>query len=319
VAKLVFQSGPYAGKSITLPAGKTLTMGRNRDLELPLPDLKLSRRHCQILFAGEQCILKDLGSTNGTFLNGERLSGEVELNDFDRIVLGDTEIEFHSAEKVPLPHQFDTEAADPFGVHANIPDRKSAPAIAAVEELDEIEIPSAAPVPQAPQDPFEAALKEMLQALPPEPPPLNFSDEAAARKPKLMFCESCEGSIPMLDWDLGLAREIENKIFCKDCLAKGVVIAPQKNEPAQVKSAGAEKSLSAIMAGLDQEAEVVDTTLKRGNVEIAENDAARRASELEKAKQLAIRRVEPPKPSPQKVSSSVRLKDELGDEFEEIG
>lgn len=293
-------------------------MGRNRDLELPLPDLKLSRRHCQILFAGAQCILKDLGSTNGTFLNGERLNGEVELNDFDRIVLGDTEIEFHSAEKMPLPHHFDTEAADPFGVHANIPDR--APVVSPSEQLEEIHLPESIPSPEpAAKDPFETALREMLQPLPAEPPALKFSEEAAARKPKLMFCESCEGSIPMLDWDLGLAREIENKIFCKDCLSKGVVIAPHKNENVQVKSAGSEKSISAILAGLDDEAEVVDTTLKRGNVEIAEGDAAKKKNDLEKAKQIAIRRVEPPKPSPQKVSSSTSLKSDLGDEFEEIG
>jgi pSer/pThr/pTyr-binding forkhead associated (FHA) protein len=316
VAKLVFQSGPYAGKSVMLPAGKTLTMGRNRDLELPLPDLKLSRRHCQVSFIGDRCMIKDLGSTNGTFLNGERLSMEVELNDFDRIVLGDTEIEFHhEADKVPLPHNFNTEAADPFGVHANIPDR----GVIQAQAVDNFIQPPVAQVSHNLPDPFDTALLEMLQPLPPEPPPLKFADEAAARKPKLMFCEGCEGSVPMLDWDLGLAREIDNKIYCKDCLAKGVVVGPQKMEEVKGRPSLADAGISAMLAGLDGEAEVVDTTLKRAGKEVTDGDAARRLSELERAKQQNIsRRVEPPKQAPQKVSSSASLKEDMGDEFEEI-
>ena len=98
----MFRSGPYAGKALTLPTGKTVTMGRNRDVELPLPDPKLSRRHCQVAYDGQRVLVKDLGSTNGTFLNGVRLPADTDndLKSFDRIVLGDIEIEILDVEPV---------------------------------------------------------------------------------------------------------------------------------------------------------------------------------------------------------------------------
>lgn len=345
VAKLLFKSGPYSGKSVTLPMGKSLTMGRNRDLELPLPDLKLSRRHCQIVFSGERCILKDLGSTNGTTVNGTRLAGEVELNDFDRIILGDTEIEFHYAEKVPLPVNFNTTGADPFGMDE--------------PEQEEIEIASA-PEPVAPQqlrapaaqaanvmpggeavrhpsaiavlDPLAEALNEMCQALPPEPPLMNQPGDAVIEKPRLVFCEGCEGSVPMLDMDLGVAREVDGKIYCKDCLAKQPQAAAPAHaaamyegktqsvpKPAQ-KPTPKEKSMDDILAALDGEAEVVDTTLKRGSTILNEDETARKMSQIEKMQQQVVPR-NAPKPQPAAPAQPAKkdVKEELGEEFEEIG
>ena len=100
VARLIFRNGPYANKALTLPEGKTLTIGRNRDLELPLPDLRLSRRHCQIEPSAMGYVLRDLASTNGSFLNGQRVETEVQLSHLDVILIGDTEIEFQMPEKI---------------------------------------------------------------------------------------------------------------------------------------------------------------------------------------------------------------------------
>src|SRR5437762_10008613 len=90
VAKLVFRSGMYAGKNMSLPEGKAIVLGRNRDVDLPLNDAKLSRRHCQIIATENGCLITDFSSTNGTFVNGNRLEAEkqLELIEFDRIVLG---------------------------------------------------------------------------------------------------------------------------------------------------------------------------------------------------------------------------------------
>jgi predicted component of type VI protein secretion system len=341
VAKLLFKSGPYTGKSVTLPMGKSLTMGRNRDLELPLPDLKLSRRHCQIVFNGERCILKDLGSTNGTMINGTRLAGEVELNDFDRIVLGDTEIEFHYAEKVPLPVTFDPNEADPFGLDEDqqpqdvplqqpaniIPGGQAAVVVplqaVVVEEIREFEA-------VAVLDPLAEALHEMCQPLPPEPPP---AAAAPSNRPMVVFCEGCEGSVPMLDLDLGVAREIEGKTYCKDCLAKGVNVGAAAAAPAAAAPAAMfdgktqavpkpaprrEKTVDDILAALDDEAVVVDTTLKRGSTILNEDEAARRLNQMEKVQQqVAARPVHKPAAPPQPAAKDV--KEELGEEFEEIG
>lgn len=341
MAKLLFKSGPYSGKSVTLPLGKNLTMGRNRDLELPLPDLKLSRRHCQIVFNGERCILKDLGSTNGTMVNGTRLAGEVELNDFDRIVLGDTEIEFHYAEKIPLPVAFDPSEPDPFGLEDQqpqdiplqgadiIPAGAQAavvvpPVAVAVEEIREFEA-------IAVLDPLAEALNEMCQPLPPEPPPIAAAS-APSNRPMVVFCEGCEGSVPMLDLDLGVAREIDGKTYCKDCIAKGVNVGTAA--PAAVAPAGTlnpamndartqtvpkpaarrEKSVDDILAALDGEAVVVDTTLKRGSTVINEDETARRMNQMEKVQQQVVAR-----PTPKIAPPKKDVKEELGDEFEEIG
>jgi pSer/pThr/pTyr-binding forkhead associated (FHA) protein len=99
VARLIFRNGPYAGKALQLPTGKTITVGRNRDLELPLPDLRLSRRHCQLEYRQDGFVVRDLDSTNGTFLNGERLQGEKALRHLDLVVIGDTEMEFQRSEE----------------------------------------------------------------------------------------------------------------------------------------------------------------------------------------------------------------------------
>lgn len=295
MAKLVFQSGPYTGKSVGLPPGRSLTMGRNRDLELPLPDLKLSRRHCTVGYEGERCFITDHGSTNGTFINGERIEGKVELNDFDRIVLGDTELEFHYADKVPIPGSFDPDAiADPFGVHGDAAGQAAAGG-----------------------DPLEEALSELDKPLPPEPEPLAATG-AVAEKLKVLFCEACEGSITTLDYDLGAAREIDGNLICKECLAKGVdltALKPAAAERAVVHAAVAapapekkkKKSMSDILAALDDEAVVVDTTIKRGGHVIPDEQLAQ-----------AITMQQAPKPAapPKKMKD---IKEELGEEFEEIG
>jgi len=255
-AKLIFRTGPYNGKSITLPVGKSLTMGRNRDLELPLPDLKLSRRHCQVNSNGDLFFLKDLGSTNGTFLNGARIEGEVELNDFDRIVLGDTEIEFHVVDKMPLPNAFDASAPDP--EFTDLPDLMQAVAEPPPPPPPPPAPPKKLTPPPAPKqkvDPFEAALQEMLMPLPPEPPPLRMSPGGAfvGEKPKIVFCEQCSSSIPMLDADLGLAHEINGTLLCKECVAKS-----SQRAPAYEANAKKSKSLSDILSALDDEAVVID-------------------------------------------------------------
>jgi pSer/pThr/pTyr-binding forkhead associated (FHA) protein len=72
------------------------TLGRQEDNDLMLLDAKISRHHAQILTVGIGTILVDLGSVNGTFLNGQRLNlGEkVQLYGGDRIMFGNIEITF---------------------------------------------------------------------------------------------------------------------------------------------------------------------------------------------------------------------------------
>jgi hypothetical protein len=68
--------------------GRELVLGRDRDCDCVLPDTTVSRRHARITRHGEAWVLEDLGSLNGTRLNGWRVSGAVELRPGDRVSLG---------------------------------------------------------------------------------------------------------------------------------------------------------------------------------------------------------------------------------------
>jgi pSer/pThr/pTyr-binding forkhead associated (FHA) protein len=91
--KLVFVTGPYVHKCISLQAERALIIGRDREVDLPLDDETLSRRHCVITFEDGRSYVDDLGSVNGTFVNGERISKKTELLEFDRLFFGSTEME----------------------------------------------------------------------------------------------------------------------------------------------------------------------------------------------------------------------------------
>ena len=67
-------------------------LGRSDDADLRLIDDGVSRRHAAVILEGDQVMLKDLGSANGTFCNGSRISDEMILNDGDKISMGGTTI-----------------------------------------------------------------------------------------------------------------------------------------------------------------------------------------------------------------------------------
>src|SRR5213595_3042614 len=77
---------------------ETVSIGRASDCTIPIKDRYLSRRHAEIISTDGQWILKDLGSANGTYLNGSRVERELRLRAGDRIRLGDTEIVFETSE-----------------------------------------------------------------------------------------------------------------------------------------------------------------------------------------------------------------------------
>jgi len=86
-----------AGATRSVPVDKELiTIGRLPDCDVVLDDKGASRRHAQIRSQDGTATLTDLGSTNGTQLNGERV-GSRALTDGDRITIGTTVIEFRSA------------------------------------------------------------------------------------------------------------------------------------------------------------------------------------------------------------------------------
>src|SRR3954452_22203896 len=78
--------------------GQTVSIGRASDCTIPIKDRYLSRRHAEIIAQSGAWFVKDLGSANGTYLNGSRVDRDSPLKTGDRIRLGDTEIVFVSTE-----------------------------------------------------------------------------------------------------------------------------------------------------------------------------------------------------------------------------
>jgi serine phosphatase RsbU (regulator of sigma subunit) len=76
---------------------RTITLGRAAECTLPIRDRFLSRLHAEIAFDHGRWMVRDLGSVNGTLLNGVRLAAPTPLNPGDRIGLGDTEVVFEAA------------------------------------------------------------------------------------------------------------------------------------------------------------------------------------------------------------------------------
>ena len=72
--QLIMRSGPTPGASFILE-GDQLTIGRDATNEIVINDAEISRRHARLTFQGGKYVLEDLGSTNGTFVNGQRLAG----------------------------------------------------------------------------------------------------------------------------------------------------------------------------------------------------------------------------------------------------
>ena len=80
-------------QEVELPAGET-TIGRSDECHVTIDDPAMSREHAMIVVTSEQVIVRDLGSRNGTRINGQRVVGAIELHNGDRIRLGSQEILF---------------------------------------------------------------------------------------------------------------------------------------------------------------------------------------------------------------------------------
>lgn len=85
--KLICREGMEQGVEIKLE-GETVQAGRGKTNEITLLHKSISRDHCRFSMAEGRVVLKDLGSTNGSFVNGKRIQ-EQELSDNDEIKLGD--------------------------------------------------------------------------------------------------------------------------------------------------------------------------------------------------------------------------------------
>jgi predicted component of type VI protein secretion system len=92
--QLQFATGTQQGQAAQV-AGDRFLVGRGSDCELTLADSEASRRHALLRPQPDgSVVLEDLGSTNGTYVNGQRITGPVTLRGGERVRIGDTELNF---------------------------------------------------------------------------------------------------------------------------------------------------------------------------------------------------------------------------------
>lgn len=83
---LVVEQGPRAGLTFLLPEGNT-TVGRHPESDIFLNDVTVSRHHCRFVVAGTDLTVEDSGSTNGTYVNEQRVDSSI-LAPGDEVLVG---------------------------------------------------------------------------------------------------------------------------------------------------------------------------------------------------------------------------------------
>lgn len=92
-AILVVRQGTQAGMSFPLSGAQTI-LGREEGTDIVLQDPESSRQHARVSWQAGQFILEDLGSTNGTFVNGVQITAPQVLSPGDSIGIGQTALVF---------------------------------------------------------------------------------------------------------------------------------------------------------------------------------------------------------------------------------
>lgn len=98
--RLVVLSEGYTGRTYELTVEKT-TIGRVDDNSFSIPDGSMSSHHCEVVLQGNDIVLRDLNSTNGTFINGEQLTGEAVIKPGQIIRLGSIEMRLEDGAAQP--------------------------------------------------------------------------------------------------------------------------------------------------------------------------------------------------------------------------
>jgi pSer/pThr/pTyr-binding forkhead associated (FHA) protein len=85
----------HDARIIPLPSEGAVTIGRDREAEVHLDDVKVSRRHATLRLHGGRATVRDEGSNNGTYVDGERITGEQPLHPGAVITISGHQLVFH--------------------------------------------------------------------------------------------------------------------------------------------------------------------------------------------------------------------------------
>jgi Inner membrane component of T3SS, cytoplasmic domain len=162
-AELKVVGGKHAGQVIPLNRRKFL-IGREQDCQLRPNSEMVSRHHCVFSLDDFSVRLRDLGSTNGTLVNGERIQREIVLTNTDRILIGNLEFELVVRADVQAP-EADSRIL-PTAVLANEETQVSAPTVTEVPAVGAAAVPGeqtvTMPVPVAASDTTVMSVPQMM-------------------------------------------------------------------------------------------------------------------------------------------------------------
>ncbi|HEU0009303.1 MAG TPA: FHA domain-containing protein [Verrucomicrobiae bacterium] len=119
MARLVLLSEGFTGRAYELKA-PTTTVGRVSDNAFEIPEASVSSHHAEILLRGTEVVVRDLNSTNGTYIAGERITSEAVLKPGQILRLGTVDMRLETGDAAPKPKQaLDHTRVIPQGVKAD--------------------------------------------------------------------------------------------------------------------------------------------------------------------------------------------------------
>jgi FHA domain len=104
-SRLELEGSPDPEFAVEIPFGFDEVLGRDPSAGITIADPGVSRRHARVVHDDSGVWIADLGSTNGTFLNGERLVSPTQLHDGDQLRFGDSVAFFRNVEPVAVPEE----------------------------------------------------------------------------------------------------------------------------------------------------------------------------------------------------------------------
>lgn len=180
--QLVMRSGPNPGKTFSLTKPE-MYIGRDISNDIVINDAEVSRKHVRLLLQGEAYLIEDLGSTNGTFINQQRIAGAHLLKDGETVQMGENvvlvyESASYDPEATAVMSQRDASMLDPEPeapvesepAFPPMPEPEPEPEPAPMPEpMDEPEPEPASPAMPEPMTPMSTPADTMAESAPPPP------------------------------------------------------------------------------------------------------------------------------------------------------
>ncbi len=182
--QLVIRRGPQPGEIFPI-SGTVMTIGRDARNDIVINDPEVSRQHAQLSLQAQGYLITDQGSTNGTFVNGTRLTAPYRLTDGDEVGLGETvvlgyRVAAPEAIATVMGPQVEFEEFEPAEESSSLPFEfdSAEPDLIPPLPFDDSPMPASGPAP-APPPPFpsEAVPQASFKSEPRQVPPARYSPE----------------------------------------------------------------------------------------------------------------------------------------------